>query len=119
MEITKIIYNDAKDYPKNVLAVCSVIFDDVFKITNLCLCEKRDSGTKFIIMPSEMNTVRKIENIVWANKRERILSILIIQYSPNLPLFLFRAYIEAAVCHIERYSQVDHAVVFAPVFLVV
>ena len=63
MEITKIIYNDAKDYPKNVLAVCSVIFDDVFKITNLCLCEKRDSGTKFIIMPSEMNTVRKIENL--------------------------------------------------------
>jgi hypothetical protein len=60
-----------------------------------------------------------IENIVWANKRERNLSLLIIQYGPNLPLFLFGAYIEAAVCHIECYSQIDHAVVFAPVFLVV
>ena len=60
-----------------------------------------------------------IENIVWANKRERNLSLLIIQYGPNLPLFLFGAYSEAAICHIECYSQIDHAVVFAPVFLVV
>ena len=56
-----------------------------------------------------------IENIVWANKRERNLSLLIIQYGPNLPLFFFGAYSEAAVCHIECYSQNDHAVVFAPV----
>ena len=45
-----------------------------------------------------------IENIVWANKRERNLSLLIIQYGPNLPLFLFGAYSEAAICHIECYS---------------
>lgn len=63
MEITRIIYNDAKNYPKNVLAVCSVIFDDVFKITGLCLCEKFDDGSKFIVMPSEVGTVKQIEKL--------------------------------------------------------
>lgn len=61
MQITRVIYNDDGFKAKEALAVCSIIFDDCFKLKGISLYKGPDGY--YLTFPSRQDVYKKVRKL--------------------------------------------------------